>query len=57
MEGSVRRFDDLGRIVIPKEIRRNIFDGRGNVEGEMMLITVDNNKIILERYFPTEEEK
>ena len=57
MKGSVRRFDDLGRIVIPKEIRRTIFDGRGNVEGEMMLITVGNNKIILERYFPTEEEE
>ena len=56
MAGFVRRFDDLGRIVIPKDVRRIIFDGRNNVEGEPMKINVEGDKIILERYIPTEEE-
>lgn len=29
--GSVRRIDDLGRVVIPKEIRRKLFIEEGDV--------------------------
>lgn len=35
--GIVRRFDDLGRIYIPKEIRKKVF-GKYNVEGTPMEI-------------------
>lgn len=44
--GIVRRIDDLGRIVIPKEIRR----GSGIREGDPFEIFVDNGTIILKRY-------
>lgn len=44
--GVVRRIDDLGRIVIPKEIRRSlrIYDG------ESLEIFVDNNNIVLKKF-------
>lgn len=35
--GIIRRFDDLGRIVIPKQIRKEIF-GRDNVMNQPMEI-------------------
>lgn len=35
--GTIRRFDDLGRIVIPKEIRRLVF-GKADAIGEPMEI-------------------
>jgi transcriptional pleiotropic regulator of transition state genes len=38
--GAVRRIDDLGRVAIPKEIRRSI----GFVEGEPLEIFVDVEK-------------
>lgn len=44
--GVVRRIDDLGRIVIPKEIRRNFKIN----EGDCIEIFVDNNGIILKKY-------
>lgn len=45
--GAVRRIDDLGRIVIPKEIRRNI----GLREGEAMEIFLeDGDTICLRKY-------
>ncbi len=46
MSGIVRRIDDLGRIVIPKEIRR----GLKIKEGESIDIDVLEDKIILKRY-------
>ena len=45
----VRRFDDLGRIVIPKEIRRKLF-GTKYTDGEPMEIFMDKNDIILRKY-------
>ena len=47
--GIVRRFDDLGRIVIPKEIRRQIF-GTKCTDGEPMEIFMDGDSIILRKY-------
>lgn len=46
--GIVRRFDDLGRIVIPKEIRRSL-----NInEGDAMEIWVadDHSGVVLTKY-------
>lgn len=41
--GVERPVDDLGRIVIPKEIRRNF-----NIEpGNRLAISIDGNKIVL----------
>jgi AbrB family transcriptional regulator (stage V sporulation protein T) len=48
--GVVRRVDDLGRIVIPKEIRRTLRIR----EGEALEIFVDNEDIILKKYSPME---
>lgn len=45
--GIVRRIDELGRIVIPKEVRRT-----HNLDvGVALEIYVDNNGIILSRYY------
>ena len=44
--GVVRRIDELGRIVIPKEIRKNL----GLREGESLEIYVDDNKLIMQKF-------
>lgn len=44
--GVVRRIDELGRIVIPKEIRRNL----GIRDGENVEIFTDNDSIVLKKY-------
>lgn len=44
--GIVRRVDDLGRIVIPKEIRRTL----GIREGEPLEIYLENDAVIFRRY-------
>lgn len=50
--GIVRRIDDLGRVVIPKEIRRNLRIR----EGEPLEIFVDREgAIILKKYSPIGE--
>ena len=46
--GIVRRVDDLGRVVIPKEIRRNL----GIREGDPLEIFVENGCICLRKYDP-----
>lgn len=47
--GIVRRMDDLGRIVIPKEIRRSI----GIKELDEMEIFIQNNdQIVIRKYVP-----
>ena len=50
--GIVRRIDDLGRIVIPKEIRRNL-EIR---EGEAMELFLENDCVCLKKYSPSEED-
>ena len=45
--GVIRRIDELGRIVIPKEIRRNL----GIRDGENIEIFTDNDSIILKKYY------
>ncbi|MDW0117067.1 AbrB/MazE/SpoVT family DNA-binding domain-containing protein [Sporosarcina thermotolerans] len=44
--GIVRKVDHLGRIVIPKELRRSL----GLDQGVPLEIFVDNDKIILRKY-------
>ena len=46
--GITRAVDDLGRIVIPKELRRNL----GISEGTPMEIYTDADRIVLKRYIP-----
>ncbi|MEK3722269.1 AbrB/MazE/SpoVT family DNA-binding domain-containing protein [Paenibacillus sp. FSL H8-0034] len=46
--GIVRRIDDLGRVVIPKEIRRTF----GIAEGDPLEIFVDGGSIVLKKYTP-----
>ena len=45
----IRRVDDLGRIVIPIEIRNTL----GIENRDALEIFVEDDKIILERYAPT----
>ena len=44
--GIVRRIDDLGRVVIPREIRRNM----KLREGEPLEIFIEDDSIIFKRY-------
>ena len=49
--GIIRRFDDLGRIVIPKEIRQRIFGTPGKAVGMPMEIFMEKDgSIILRKY-------
>lgn len=49
--GVVRRIDDLGRIVIPKEIRRTLRIR----DGESLEIYVDKEMIALKKYSPMDD--
>lgn len=51
--GIVRRIDDLGRVVIPKEIRRQM----KIKEGDPLEIFLEGNKICLEKYSTINTEK
>lgn len=46
--GIVRNVDELGRIVIPKEMRR----GMGITSADPVEIFVEGDRIILEKYRP-----
>ncbi|MEH7051626.1 AbrB/MazE/SpoVT family DNA-binding domain-containing protein [Bacillus pseudomycoides] len=46
--GITRKVDELGRIVIPMEIRRTL----GIVEKDPMEIFVEDDKVILKKYQP-----
>lgn len=47
--GIIRRVDDLSRVVILKEIRRQVF-GKTDISGEPMEIFIDGENIVLRRY-------
>lgn len=49
--GIVRRIDDLGRIVIPKELRRTY----GIAEGDPVEIYTSDEEIILRKYEPADD--
>ncbi|OPA76770.1 AbrB family transcriptional regulator [Paenibacillus selenitireducens] len=46
--GMVRQIDDLGRVVIPKELRRTL----GISERDPLEIFIDGNRVILQKYAP-----
>ena len=48
--GIIRRIDDLGRIVIPKELRRNL----RIKNGDTLEVFVDVESIVLKKYSPME---
>ena len=51
--GIVRRIDDLGRVVIPKEIRRNL----GIREGDPLEIFLHEDFVCFKKYIPNKLEK
>ena len=51
--GITRRIDDLGRVVIPKEIRRNL----KIKDSEEVEISVIDNKIVLSKYESVKKDK
>ena len=51
--GITRRIDELGRIVVPKEIRYNL----GIRDGEPLEIYTENNTIIIKKYSQVENIK
>lgn len=50
--GIVRRIDDLGRVVIPKEIRRTMRIGTG---AQLEIFTDDQGGVIFKKYSPMAE--
>ena len=51
--GIVRRIDDLGRIMIPKEIRKTMRIR----EGEPLEIFTENNMVCITKYEPEKKER
>lgn len=51
--GIIRRIDDLGRVIIPKEIRRNA----GIREGDPLEIFVHEGYVCFKKYIPNKLEK
>lgn len=52
--GIIRRMDDFGRIVIPREIRKRFKLEEGDA---IEFFTDKNGKIILKKYNPNEKEE
>jgi stage V sporulation protein T len=51
--GFVRRVDDLGRVVIPKEVRKRI----GIREGDPLEVLItEDGQILLRKYVPSIEK-
>lgn len=50
LKGIIRGADSLGRLVLPKEMRRAL----GIVEGSPMEIILDGDRIILKKFVPEE---
>jgi len=50
--GIIRRVDDLGRVVIPKEIRRAM---RIKEEDPLEIVAVDNGIVCFRKYEPEKE--
>lgn len=51
--GIVRRVDDLGRVVIPKEVRRAM----KIKDGDPLEIFRDKDKLVLAKYAPEDEKQ
>lgn len=51
--GIVRKIDDLGRVVIPKELRRT----QGWEQGTPMEMFMDGNKLVMQSYEGSREQQ
>lgn len=51
--GIVRKVDELGRVVVPKELRRRL----GIDDGDPVEIFSDGDKIVLQKYQPNAEKE
>lgn len=51
--GIVRKVDELGRVVIPIELRRSLGIG----EKDALEIFIDGKQVILQKYQPDEEKQ
>lgn len=51
--GIVRKVDELGRVVIPIELRRSL----GIAEKDALEIFIDGNQIVLQKYQPDTEKQ
>lgn len=56
--GIIRRFDDLGRIQIPKELRKQVFniDRWDSCTGVPFELFIDGDSIVIKRYKENENE-
>ena len=55
--GIIKRMDDLGRIQIPKELRKQVFNiDRWNSVGVPFEFFIDGDSIIIKRYKENENE-
>lgn len=55
--GIVRRMDDLGRIHIPKELRKQVFNiDRWSSVGVPFEFFIDGDSIVIKRYKENEDE-
>lgn len=54
--GLVRRMDDLGRIQIPKELRKQVFGLKKSEYGISFEFFIDEDSIVIKRYKESEDE-
>ena len=55
--GIIRRMDDLGRIQIPKELRKQVFNiDRWSSVGVPFDFFIDGNSIVIKRYKENKDE-
>lgn len=52
----VRRIDDLGRIQIPREIRKQVFGLKKSEYGIQFEFFIDGDSIVIKRYKENENE-
>lgn len=51
--GIIRRIDDLGRVVIPRELRRKL----GIKEGDPLELFIDSDSVTFKKYHPEADHK
>ena len=55
--GIIKRMDDLGRIQIPKELRKQVFNiDRWSSVGVPFEFFIDGDSIVIKRYKENEDE-
>ena len=55
--GIIKRMDDLGRIQIPKELRKQVFNiDRWSSVGVPFELFIDEDSVVIKRYKENEDE-